>query len=67
MLTVQIDFDELLKVIDQLTDEQKRILEEHLQENAAQPATGKKPRVLGLHPGAFQPSDDFDAPLIAGG
>lgn len=25
--------------------------------------TANKPRVLGLHPGAFEPHDDFDAPL----
>ena len=28
MLQIQIQFDELLKVIDQLTDEQKRVLKE---------------------------------------
>lgn len=65
MLSVPIQFEDLLKVIDQLSDEQKRIISQHLAENTVSAAHNKpkKPRILGLHPGAFQPSDDFDDPL----
>jgi len=65
MLNIAITFDELLKVVDQLSDEQKRALKQRLADNAELAAgkKPKKPRVLGLHPGAFQPADDFDDPL----
>jgi hypothetical protein len=66
MLTVQIDFDELLKVVDQLTDEQKRILQERMHSSPEKPKSLKK-RVAGLGEGTIWISDDFDDPLIAGG
>ena len=62
-IQVEIEFDELLKIVDQLPDEKKHALSEHLAVSTTEAEKPKKPRVLGLHPGAFQPSDDFDAPL----
>jgi hypothetical protein len=63
MLNIPITFDELLKVVDQLSDEQKRVLSARLAENPVTAANDKpkKPRVLGLHPGAFGDSDDKKA------
>ncbi|MEO8612549.1 MAG: hypothetical protein ABI690_31930 [Chloroflexota bacterium] len=65
MLTVPIQFEDLLKVIDQLSEQEKRIISERLAENSVSAADNKlkKNRILGLHPGAFQPTDDFDDPL----
>jgi hypothetical protein len=63
MVNIQIEFDELLKAIDQLSDEQKHILSMRLADELTVSKKTKKPRVLGLHPSAFQPSDDFDDPL----
>lgn len=66
MVTIQIDFDQLLEAIQQLSDEQKQALNEYLVESGAlstEVMTPKKQRTLGLHPGAFQPSEDFNAPL----
>jgi hypothetical protein len=62
---LNIPFEDLLKVIDELSDEQKRIVQEHLAESAVAGADAKpkKSRKLDLHPGAFQPTDDFDDPL----
>ena len=58
-------FEDLLKIIDQLSDEQKRIVQDHLAEHPSSVTEDKpkKPRKLDLHPGAFQPTDDFDDPL----
>ncbi len=63
MLHLPIQFDDLLKIVDQLSDEQTRVLSMRLADESAVVEKSKKPRVLGLHPGAFQPSDDFDDPL----
>jgi hypothetical protein len=63
MLHLPIQFDDLLKIVDQLSDEQKHILSMRLADELTVGKKPKKPRVLGLHPGAFQPSDDFDDPL----
>jgi hypothetical protein len=63
MVNIQIEFDELLKAIDQLSDEQKHILSMRLADEMTVDKKLKKPRVLGLHPGVFQPSDGFDDPL----
>lgn len=63
-IQVEIKFDELLKIVDQLSDEKKRALKEHLAD--VEIVEGEKPkqgRILGMHPGAFQPSEDFDDPL----
>jgi hypothetical protein len=59
MITIQVDFDQLLKAVDQLSDEQKHTLSAYLDDTGPQ----KKQRILGLHPGAFQPGEDFNDPL----
>jgi hypothetical protein len=53
---LNIPFEDLLKVIDELSDEQKLIISEHLAESAVAGADAKpkKSRKLDLHPGAFQ-------------
>jgi hypothetical protein len=64
MLSIPIEFDDLLEVVKQLSDEQKRILRKHLDEEI--PPTEEsalKPRILGLHAGMIWTSDDFDDPL----
>ncbi len=66
MLTIPIQFDDLLKVVEKLSPEQKRILREHLEAEAEKTIEGEpsaRPRVLGLHPGAIWTSEDFDDPL----
>lgn len=66
MLTIPIQFDDLLKVIEKLSPEQKRVLREHLEaeeETPVEEGATAKPRVLGLHPGAIWTSEDFDDPL----
>lgn len=60
MLNIPVSFDDLIKVIDQLSAEQKRVLLDHLTQNGEQSV---KPRILGMHPGAIWTSDDFDDPL----
>lgn len=62
MLPLPIQFDDLLKIVDQLSEEQKRVLGMRLADESKVVRKSKK-RTLGLHPGAFQPSDDFDDPL----
>ena len=61
---LNIKFDDLLKAVDSLSPEQKRLLREHIDvvENSAEIDTSK-PRILGLHRGAIWTSDDFDDPL----
>jgi len=69
MLTIPIQFDDLLKVIEKLSPEQKRILREHLEAEAEVETvsdiqeTPLKERIPNLHPGAIWTSDDFDDPL----
>jgi hypothetical protein len=60
---MNIQFDDLLKIIDQLSGEQKRIVQEHLAESSVSATSNKpkKPRILGLHPGAFQPDASDNA------
>jgi len=66
MLHLPVHFDDLLKLIDQLSAEQKRIISERLgkteSENQSHSVAPKR-RVAGLHPGAIWTSDDFDDPL----
>ncbi|MBI1280878.1 MAG: DUF2281 domain-containing protein [Anaerolineaceae bacterium] len=61
---LNIKFDDLLKAVDSLSPEQKRLLREHI-DGETEPAEVDltKPRILGLHPGAIWTSDDFDDPL----
>jgi hypothetical protein len=64
MLNIPIQFDDLLKVVDMLTPEQRRVLAERIAVNAKDDEVDlSQPRILGLHPGAIWTSDDFDEPL----
>lgn len=64
MLNIPIQFDDLLKVVDKLSAEQKQVLLEHLQPEPKDAEVDlTQPRILGLHPGAIWTSDDFDEPL----
>jgi hypothetical protein len=69
MLTIPIQFDDLLKVVEKLSPEQKRILREQLEAETVDEAVsdGQAPalqeRILNLHPGAIWTSEDFDDPL----
>lgn len=64
MLSIPIQFDDLLKVVDLLTPEQKRALVEHIATEAHHAEVDlSQPRILGLHAGAIWTSDDFDEPL----
>jgi hypothetical protein len=65
MLTIQIDFDELLKVVEQLSHEQKRILQQRMTSSleVPQPTKTLKKRVAGLGDGTIWMSDDFIDPL----
>jgi hypothetical protein len=64
MLTLPIQFEDLLKVIDQLSDEQKQIILKRmntvLQKEHPKPL---KKRVAGLGEGTIWISSDFDDPL----
>ncbi len=62
-IQVHITFDELLNVVRQLTDEQKRILLAHLAASSTSPDKPRKERVAGLGQGTIWMSDDFDAPM----
>lgn len=63
MLSIPIEFDDLLEVVKQLSDEQKRILRDQLDSDIPQTeARAPKPRILGLHAGMISTSDDFDDP-----
>ncbi|MCA0456897.1 MAG: DUF2281 domain-containing protein [Chloroflexi bacterium] len=64
MLTIPIKFDDLLKVVDTLSPEQKQLLRQHIDnEPNSSEIDLSKPRVLGLHMGSMWMSDDFDDPL----
>ena len=64
MLNIPIKFEDLLKVVDSLSPEQKRLLREHMDtETPPSEVDLSKSRILGLHPGAMVTSDDFDDPL----
>ena len=63
MLNIPVRFDDLLKAIDQLSDEQKRLLRARLTMTAEKPETGGNQRIPGLFPGSIWISDDFDDPL----
>jgi hypothetical protein len=64
MLKSPIKFDELLKMVDTLSPEEKRLLRERIDtETISTEVDLSKPRILGLHPGAIWMSDDFDDPL----
>lgn len=58
MLNIPVSFENLVKVIDQLSAEQKQILRDLLTKSL-----DSKPRILGLHESAIRTSDDFDDPL----
>lgn len=59
----QLEFDKLLKVIDQLSGEQKRILQERLVEENIQVSKPLKKRIAGLGEGTIWMSEDFIEPL----
>ncbi len=64
MLKSPIKFDDLLKMVDTLSPEEKRLLQEHINNESVQSGVDlSKPRVFDLHPGAMWTSDDFDDPL----
>ena len=64
MLNIPIKFDDLLKVVDSLSPEQKRVLRQHIDtESSPIDVDLSKPRVFDLHQGAMWTSDDFDDPL----
>lgn len=61
---LNIKFDDLLKAVDSLSPEQKRLLRQHIDtETTTTEVDMSKPRILGLHPGAIWMSNDFDDPL----
>lgn len=65
MLNIPVRFDDLLKAIKQLSDEQKRELVELLKEETGVPESvenSNQPRIPDLFPGIWM-SDDFDDPL----
>lgn len=59
---VQFSFDDLLKVVDQLTDEQRQALQDRLNSAHSSAKTLKK-RTAGLGEGTIWISDDFNDPL----
>lgn len=61
MIMIPIRFEDFLKVIDQLSDEQKLIVQQRLDELKGSDSI--QPRTPNLHPGSIQMSDDFDEPL----
>ena len=67
MVSIPVQFDDLLEVVKQLPIEQKRILIEELEKDAAQhnlsTESQKHERTPGLHAGMIWVSDDFDDPL----
>lgn len=65
MLSTPIkNFDDLLKVVDSLTPEQKQLLRQRIDKQAIPNDVDlSKPRILGLHMGSMWTSDDFDDPL----
>lgn len=63
MLNIPIHFDDLLKLVGQLSPEQKRILRESLEREAVSDQAPTSERVPNLHPGAIWTSEDFDDPL----
>lgn len=64
-IQIEIQFDDLLNLVDQLTEEQKRLLQERMMasEHSTQPPGILKKRVAGLGEGTIWISDDFDDPL----
>lgn len=62
-----IQFNDLMKAVEQLSHEQKRALKQHLEElevvETAARASQLKPRTPNLHPGLVWMSEDFDDPL----
>jgi len=63
-IQVEIEFNELLKIVDQLPDEKKQALKEHLADvEIVETEKPKQGRILGMHPGSIWMSDDFNDPL----
>lgn len=66
MLNIPVRFDDLLKAIDQLSDEQKQKLVEHVKFGVQKPKTDSvgdtNKRIPDMHPGGWI-SEDFDDPL----
>ncbi len=60
MVNIAIQFDELVEAVKQLSDEQKRILIQQVEQDTA---SHKTERIPGLHAGKIWISDDFDDPL----
>jgi hypothetical protein len=66
MLNLPIKLDDLLKAIDTLPSEHKRLIREHLNQAAetGSPEEMMSPeRIPGLNAGMIWISDDFDDPL----
>jgi hypothetical protein len=64
MLNIPIQFDDLLKVVDLLTPEQRRALAERIAVNVKDADVDlSQPRIAGLNAGMIWTSDDFDEPL----
>jgi hypothetical protein len=66
MLNLPIKLDDLLKALDKLPNEQKRLIREHLDqavEIEASETIVSQGRIPGLNAGMIWISDDFDDPL----
>jgi hypothetical protein len=63
MLNIPVRFEDLLKAINQLSDEQKYILRAHLIASIAKSEKNDDQRIPDLFPGSIWMSDDFDDPL----
>jgi hypothetical protein len=63
IVNIQIEFDELLKAIDQLSDEQKRVLQQRINAPVESESKPLQKRVAGLGEGTIWMSDDLDDPL----
>jgi hypothetical protein len=63
---LQITFESLLELVDQLSEIEKATLLERLQDSGAVKPVSKKrdrPRIAGLGEGTIMIAEDFDAPL----
>ena len=54
---------EIEAAVDELPPEEVEHLLQHLTARLGRPPAGTGERIANLHPGAFQPTADFDAPL----
>jgi hypothetical protein len=58
-----INFDDVLKLVDMLSEDERRALLRYLQQEPPALDEQKGERVLNLHPGAAIMSDDFNEAL----